>query len=768
MNISSLVSQMTLEEKAGLCSGHDFWFTKAVERLNIPSVMLSDGPHGLRKQKSDGDYLGIGESIEAVCFPAGCAVASSFDRDLIRSMGEALGDECQAEKVAVILGPAANIKRSPLCGRNFEYFSEDPYLAAEMATNHIKGVQSKQVGTSLKHYLANNQEHRRMSVSSEVDERTLREIYLAAFEGAVKNGKPWTVMCSYNRVNGEYASESHRYLTDILRDEWNFDGFVVSDWGAVNDRVIGLEAGLDLEMPGSRGMNDAKIIKAVKDGTLDEAALDTAVTRILKTLYQYIENKRKNTVFDKEDHHNLAHKIECESMVLLKNEGILPLKKEASVAFIGKFAEKPRYQGGGSSHINSFKTTSALEAVKSITKVTYAPGYDTNEDVLNEELIRQAVDAAKAADTAVIFAGLPDAFESEGYDRTHMSLPKYQNHLIEKICQVQPNTVVVLHNGSPVEMPWADKVKGILEVYLGGQAVGLAAVDVLYGNANPCGKLAETFPVKLEDNPSYLNFPGEGDKVEYREGIFVGYRYYDKKKMDVLFPFGFGLSYTTFSYSNLQIHKDGDTTVNSESPLTVKDTDMVTVTVDITNTGTVPGKEIVELYISAKESQVIRPLKELKGFEKIYLEPGETKTAAFSLGKRSFAYYNTEIKDWHAESGKYDILIGKSSRDIVCSKELKFKSTAVIPRRYTLNSTFGDIMADPRASEIIKPVTYGYSLGFETGSEDMEDVLGEGSREMMAAMFQNLPLRAVISFGNGTIKEEDIRMLLDKINGEIQ
>lgn len=767
MNISSLVSQMTLEEKAGLCSGLDFWYTKAVERLNIPSVMLSDGPHGLRKQKSDGDHLGIGESIEAVCFPAGCAVASSFDRDLIRSMGEALGEECQAENVAVILGPAANIKRSPLCGRNFEYFSEDPYLATEMAANHIKGVQSKQVGTSLKHYLANNQEHRRMSASSEVDERTLREIYLAAFEGAVKNGKPWTVMCSYNRVNGEYASESHRYLTDILRNEWNFDGYVVSDWGAVNDRVTGLKAGLDLEMPGSRGMNDAKIVKAVKDGSLEEAVVDAVVTRILKTHYQYTENRAENAVFDKDGHHNLANKIECESMVLLKNEGILPLKPEASVAFIGKFAEKPRYQGGGSSHINSFKTTSALEAVKSIANITYAPGYETTEDMLDEDLISQAVEAAKAAGTAVIFAGLPDAFESEGYDRTHMSLPKCQNHLIERICEVQPNTVVVLHNGSPVEMPWANKVKGILEVYLGGQAVGSAAVDVLYGKANPCGKLAETFPVKLEDNPSYLNFPGAGDKVEYKEGIFVGYRYYDKKKMDVLFPFGYGLSYTTFSYSNQQIHKAGDTAMNDEILLTVKDTDMVTVTVDITNTGTVPGKEIVQLYISAKESQVIRPLKELKGFEKIYLEPGETKTVTFTLGKRSFAYYNTDQKDWHAESGKYDILIGKSSRDIVCSKELMLISTTVIHKKYTLNSTFGDIMADPKASEIIKPVIDGYSLGFDTGSEDMEEVLGEGSREMMAAMFQNLPLRAVISFGNGTIKEEDIRKLLDEINGEM-
>lgn len=758
MDTQKLVSQMTLEEKAGLCSGLDFWFTKAVKRLNIPSVMMSDGPHGLRKQKSEGDHLGINESIEAVCFPAGCAAASSFDKDLIRSMGEALGEECQAENIAILLGPAANIKRSPLCGRNFEYYSEDPYLATEMASGYISGVQSKNVGTSLKHYLANNQEHRRMTASSEIDERTLREIYMAAFEGAVKASKPWTVMCSYNKINGVYASENRHFLTEILRNEWNFDGFVVSDWGAVNDRAAGLEAGLELEMPGSKGMNDAKIIKAVKNGSLDEAVLDTAAARLLDIIYRYADNQDNNAVFDKEKHHVLAHKIECESMILLKNEGILPLKKEASIAFIGKFAEKPRYQGGGSSHINSFKTTSALEAVKPITPVLYVPGYDTREDIIDEALVKEAVEAAKAVNTAVIFAGLPDSFESEGYDRAHMSLPKCQNYLIEKVCEVQPNTVVVLHNGSPVEMPWVNRVKGILETYLGGQAVGLAAVDVLFGKVNPSGKLAETFPVKLEDNPSYLSFPGEGDIVEYKEGIFVGYRYYDKKKMEVLFPFGFGLSYTTFSYSNMQIGMAGK---DADGPVSLKDTDTLKVTVDITNTGSVPGKEIAELYVSAKESNVIRPIKELKGFEKIYLEPGETKTVTFILNKRSFAYYNTVLKDWHAETGKYDILIGKSSRDIVCSKEVFVESTAVIPQKYSLTSTFGDIMKNPKAHEIIKPVVDGYSLGFDSSSDD---VLGEGTGDMMEAMFQNLPLRSVISFGNGTIKEEDLLAALDKIN----
>ncbi len=750
MNINKLVSQMTLEEKAGLCSGYDFWHTKPIDRLDIPNVMVSDGPHGLRKQSETSDHLGINESIEAVCFPTGSAIASSFDRDLIHTIGEALGEECQAEDVSVILGPAVNIKRSPLCGRNFEYFSEDPYLASEMATNHIKGVQSKNVGTSLKHYLANNQEHRRMTSSSEIDERTLREIYLAAFEGAVVNAKPWTVMCSYNKINGEYASESKRFLTDILRDEWGFDGIVISDWGAVNDRVKGLIAGLELEMPSSGGFSDAKLVKAVKEGELEEAVLDQAATRILELVYRYKKNKKDDIIFDREKHHTLARKAAEESAVLLKNEAILPLKKETKLAFIGSFAKKPRYQGGGSSHINSFKTVGALEAVRSITEVLYAKGYETKEDILKEELIHEACEAAKQAEVAIIFAGLPDSFESEGFDRKHMSMPECQNKLIEAVSAVQPNTVVVLHNGSPVEMPWADKVKGILEVYLGGQAVGEATVNLLYGNANPCGKLAETFPLKLEDNPSYLYYLGEKDIVEYREGVFVGYRYYDKKKAEVLFPFGYGLSYTTFKYSDLKLSRDS-----------IKDTDTLTVSVKITNTGSTAGKEIVQLYVAPKGGTVIRPLKELKGFDKVSLEPGETKEVTFVLNKRAFAYYNTAINDWYAETGSYEILIGKSSRDIMVSAEVLLEATVMLPQKYHLNSTLGDILANPKAKELAKNIIDKYT---GLNSDIDTDVMGESTSDMMAAMFLDTPLRAALLFGTGVIEEEEVLELINRLN----
>ena len=555
-DVKGIIREMTLEEKAGMCSGKDFWHLKGVERLGIPEVMVSDGPHGLRKQAAEADHLGLNESIKAVCFPTACATACSFDRDLLEEMGERIGDECQAEDLSVILGPAVNIKRSPLCGRNFEYFSEDPYLASQMAAAHIKGVQSKNVGTSIKHFAANNQEHRRMSCSSEVDERTLREIYLAAFETAIKESKPDTVMCSYNRINGEFASENHWLLTEVLRDEWGFDGYVMSDWGAVNDRVKGLKAGLELEMPASGGTTDKEIVEAVKNGELDEAVLDRAVERILNIVFKFADNRQEGK-FDKEEDHKLAAKIEAESMVLLKNEGVLPLPTQGKkIAFIGKFAEAPRFQGGGSSHINSFKITGALEAAKEVAQVTYAQGYDIKEDVIDQDMLNQAVETAKEADVAVIFAGLPDAFESEGYDRSHMRMPQCQNTLISEIAKVQENVVVVLHNGSPVEMPWADEVKGILEAYLGGQAVGQAEVDVLFGKANPCGKLAETIPYKLADNPSYLNFPGDGQTVEYNEGVFVGYRYYDTKEMPVRYPFGYGLSYTTFEYSDLQLSAD--------------------------------------------------------------------------------------------------------------------------------------------------------------------------------------------------------------------
>ncbi|PPK78542.1 beta-glucosidase [Lacrimispora xylanisolvens] len=752
MDIKKLVGEMTLEEKAGLCSGADFWHTKTVDRLNVPASMVSDGPHGLRKQDEKSDHLGVNDSIKAVCFPTACATASSFDRELLTSLGEALGDECQAENVSVILGPAVNIKRSPLCGRNFEYFSEDPYLAAEMAGSHIKGVQSKAVGTSLKHFLANNQEHRRMTSDSVVDERTLREIYLAAFEGAVKTGKPWTVMCSYNKINGTYGSENRRYLTDILRDEWGFDGYVMSDWGAVNDRVAGVIAGLDLEMPSSGGVNDARLVEAVRDGRLKEEVLDQAVTRILTIVDRYLKSRKPETVWDKEVHHELARKIEGECAVLLKNQGILPLSDSDEVAFIGYFATHPRYQGGGSSHINSIKVESAVEAARD-KGVIYAQGYEIDGDQGNNTLLEEAVEAAKKVKTAVIFAGLPESFESEGYDRTHMAMPECQNALIEAVAAVQPNTVVVLHNGSPVEMPWIHKVKGVLEAYLGGQAVGGAVVDILYGHVNPSGKLAETFPIKLEDNPSYLYYGGEKDRAEYREGVFVGYRYYDKKKMEVLFPFGHGLSYTTFEYSNMKADKS-----------TMKDDETVTVSLDVTNTGKVKGKEVVQIYVEAPDSHVIRPVRELREFAKVELEPGETKTVAFTLGKRAFSYYHVELKDWFVQTGAYFIHAGSSSRDLRQMISVYVESTVKEPMVYDLNSTIGDILSDPDAAEIITPLIDRYKKGSALGNSDGDAAKSAISQQMDDAMFRYMPLRQILSFAPDVSSLKELQELVDSIN----
>lgn len=750
--LQELIGKMTLEEKASLCSGADFWHTESVERLGIPAMMVSDGPHGLRKQDQEADHLGVNDSIKAVCFPAGCGTAASFNRELITGMGEVLGEECQAEGVGVILGPAVNIKRSPLCGRNFEYYSEDPMVASEMAGALIKGVQSKNVGTSIKHFLANNQETRRMSSSSEVDERTLREIYLAAFEGAVSSQKPWTVMCSYNKINGTYAAEHKEALTDILRGEWGFDGFVVSDWGAVNKRVPDLEAGLDLEMPASGGINDKQIVDAVKEGRLEESVLDRAVERILNIVYRFEENRNKSAVFDRDKDHEYAKKVAEETIVLLKNEdGILPLSEKEEIAFIGKYARQPRFQGGGSSHINSHKVTGAWDVVKDWGNITFAEGYGDQEDVTDEALIAEAVEKAGKAQAAVIFAGLPDAFESEGFDRSHMGMPNCQNELINRVAAVQPNTIVVLHNGSPVEMPWADQVKGIVEAYLSGQAVGAAVVDILFGKVNPSAKLPETFPYKLEDNPSYLYYLGEGDKVEYREGVFVGYRYYDTKKMDVRFPFGYGLSYTTFAYSNLKL-----------SAAQIKDTDTLTVSVDVTNTGSMAGKEVVQLYVSDVESTVIRPVKELKGFDKVDLQPGETKTVTFTLGKRAFAYWNTQIHDWHVESGEFRILVGKSSRDIQLEETVTVESTVKLPVHFTLDSTFGDLMQDKKAREILEPMM---KLDMVGGQEEDSDVAASAiSSEMMEAMMKYMPLRGVLSFSSGKVSLEQLQGLLDQLN----
>lgn len=569
---------------------------------------------------------------------------------------------------------------------------------------------------------------------------------MPAFEKAVKSASPWTVMCSYNKINGEYAAESKKYLTDVLRDEWGFDGFVMSDWGAVNDRVRDLAAGLELEMPYSGGARDTEIANAVKDGTLDEKILDQAVERILNIVYRFVENRDSSAVFDREADHALAKKAAAETAVLLKNDGVLPLRKGSRVAFIGQYAAAPRYQGGGSSHINSFKMTSAIECAP--TGVVYARGFNDAKDEIDQVLLYEALEKAKEADVAVIFAGLPDAWESEGFDRPHMRMPDSQNTLIMKIAAVQPNTVVVLHNGAPVEMPWLDHVKGLLEVYLNGDAVGSATVDLLYGKQNPSGRLPESFPKKLEDNPSYINFPGEADKVIYHEGVFVGYRYYDKKKMDVLFPFGFGLSYTTFAYSNLRFNA-----------ARIKDTDELIVSVDVTNTGNVFGKEVVQLYVAPKESAVIRPVKELRGYEKISLEPGETKTAVFRLTKRAFAYYSTEIGDWYAESGEYDIIVAQSVIQPVLTKTVYIESTMTLPRVFTHDSIFLDLKKIPKAWALVQPLLSGTMFGDGERSETETEAI---TAEMMAAMLDYMPLRSILSFGGTT--PEEIGLLVEKLN----
>lgn len=749
--IEDIVQQMTLEEKAGICSGQDFWHTKAVERLGIPSIMLSDGPHGIRKQEIGGDHLGVGTSILAVCFPAGCLSAASFDRELLKRLGETIGNECQAEEIGVVLGPAMNIKRSPLCGRNFEYYSEDPLVSSEMATAYIKGVQSKNIGTSPKHFLANNQEYLRMTGDSVVEERALREIYLESFRKAVKDAKPWTVMVSYNRINGEFATENKKYLTDILRDEWKFQGYTVSDWGAVNDRVEALKAGMELEMPSSGGVNDQKIVEAVKKGGLDEKILDQACMRILKGVYRYWDNKQKNAVFDREKDHEIARQIAEESMILLKNEGILPLSEDKKIAFVGCYATNPRYQGGGSSHINSSKVISALQVAKRNPNIVFAEGFleDENEKI-DKNRWRETLDIAQKVEAVVIFAGLSEQVEAEGYDREHMQLPKAQNELIEAICAVQKNVVVVLHNGSPVEMPWIDKVSAVLESYLGGQAVGEAQYKILFGMVNPSGKLAETFPVRLEDNPTWPYYGRDGNTILYREGILTGYRYYDARKIEVLFPFGHGLSYTEFTYSNLIL-----------SANKIKDTECLQVNVNVKNTGKRFGKEVVQLYVSALESDIMRPARELRAFEKISLEPGEEKTVKFILDKKAFAYWNTEIHDWYVSDGKYRISIGKSSRDIVLQSDVEVKSTVKLPQIFTRNSTLGDILRSPSGAKVLREVMEHLEDVFMPQENlETEENIGGAQKNFLLDM----PLRSLISFMG--MDEEMIKNLLKKIEQE--
>jgi len=785
---------MTLKEKASLCSGLDFWYMKGIDRLGIPSIMVTDGPNGLRKQAGSSDHVGLNDSIPATCFPTAPALAATWNRELVYQVGKALGEECREEKVGVILGPGVNIKRSPLCGRNFEYFSEDPYLTGEIAKNHINGVQSQGIGTSLKHFAVNNQEYRRMAIDAVLDERTLREIYLTGYELAVKEAQPWTVMCAYNKVNGTYCSENEYLMTDILKKEWGHEGLVVTDWGAMNDRVDGLKAGVELEMPGVSNGNDARIVTAVQSGQLNEEVLNSSVEHIITMIFKAEETLSHGYTYNRAVHHTLARRVAGEGAVLLKNDGaILPLQQDTKIALIGRFAKTPRYQGAGSSLINPNQLDNLYDELAKLVgdeNLAYAPGYSEKGDQADDALVQEAVEVAKSADVVVICAGLTDLFETEGLDRKHMKMPLGHDALIQRIAGLHPKVVVVLSNGSPVEMPWVRDVPGILEGYLGGQVGGGAIADILFGVVNPSGKLAETFPIKLEDNPSYHYFPSGPSTVEYRESIFVGYRYYDSVNQDVLFPFGHGLSYSTFEYSDLQL-----------SQTQISDIDKLTVTLKVKNTGFVGGKEIVQLYVRDVEATAFRPEKELKGFVKVALKPGEVIDVTIELGQRAFAYYNADIKDWHVESGTFEILVGASSRDIRLIANLEVRSTqqaAPAVDHCKLAAYYNFPKGTPVSQRDFEallgkpvPLNQGLQKGgytINTPISDMSDsFIGrqlysfmkkqmskmiEGQEDtptalLMEAMTRELPLRSVLMLNDGSLTREMLDALLVMINGKL-
>lgn len=665
------VKKLTLEEKAKLTTGKDDKYSEAVG--DIESILMLDGPHGMRV---------VAPYTQSVCYPPACLVAAGFDRSVANEMGASIAKQCQSRGIGIMLGPGLNIKRSPLCGRNFEYYSEDPVLAGEMATAFIKGAQGEGVAACPKHFLANNQEYRRRSVSAQVDERALHEIYMEGFKRVVTQAKPVTIMCSYNLLNGEQVAHSKKYLTDVLRGEWGYDGLVISDWGAVKDRVAAIHAGCDLTMPHEH-ITDSKIIDAIRSGKLSEEELDTACSNIEKTVDWVKAHKRKCS-FDMEKAHDKARKIAEECIVLLKNDkNVLPLKKSQKVLFVGEFAEKPRFQGGGSSAVVAFKWTSALECVKGNPNVCYLKGFNASSTQTDAALLSEAVEQAKKVQKVIVFAGLPDNIESEGFDRVNLSIPDNQNQLIEEIAKVNKNVVVVLHNGAPVEMPWVDKVKGIVELYLGGQAVGEATVNILYGKANPSGRLPETFPKRLEDNPSYLTFPGDGNISFYGESIYVGYRYYEKKKIETLFPFGYGLSYTNFEYSDLKV--DDNFNENGE----------MHVSVSVKNTGARKGKEVVQLYVAADED-IHRPVRELKGFEKIRLAPGENKEVTFTLYKRDFSYYNEEVESFEMPSGEYKIQICANAEKVILSQSRTLEGVYAKSKTvYTMHTPIAEVVKNP-------------------------------------------------------------------------
>jgi beta-glucosidase len=652
LQYETIIRSMSLEEKARMMSGKNTWETVDFPSYGIPSMVMSDGPHGLRRQAGAGDHLGLNASLPATCFPTAATVANSWDVQLGEEIGKALGEEAVTMGVNVVLGPGLNIKRSPLCGRNFEYFSEDPYHAGKMAAAYVRGIQSLGIAACPKHFAANSQELRRMASDSVIDERTLREIYLTGFEIAVKEGKPKAIMSSYNEVNGIYANENSHLLQEILVDEWGFDGYVVSDWGGSNDHALGVKNGSHLEMPGTGDSGIVDIVRAVRNGVLDESVLDQRLDELLKVVFAThpATERAKGTHYDVEGNHALARKAAEESAVLLKNDGdILPLKKGTRVLIVGDFADTPRYQGAGSSLVNTSKTPEGIrECLKEndygLVITGYEQGYVRNRKP-KKALADQAAAAAKQADVVLIFAGLDEISESEGLDRTHMRMPQAQNELIEAVCAANSNVVVVMSAGSSVEMPWFDSVKGILHGYLGGQAGASAVLRVLTGAVCPSGKLNETYPLHYEDTPAYAYYPGRERSSEYREALYVGYRYYDTVKKKVRFPFGYGLSYTTFAYDNLNITPDG-------------------ITVDIRNTGAVDGAEIVQMYVAKASDTVFRPAKELKGFQKVWLKAGEQKTVGIAFDDRTFRFFDTRTDTWEIERGEYEILIGADAGDI--------------------------------------------------------------------------------------------------------
>jgi beta-glucosidase len=748
---SARLDDLTLEEKASLTSGADFWTTKAIDRVGIPSIMLTDGPHGVRKQREGGDHLGLADSVPTTCFPPAVALGSSWDRELVGRVGVALGEEARAESVGVLLGPGINIKRSPLCGRNFEYFSEDPLVSGVMGSALVGGIQSQGVGASLKHFAANNQETDRLRISADVDERPLREIYLRAFQRVVKEQQPWTVMCSYNRINGVYASEDPWLLTTVLRDEWGFDGLVVSDWGAVNDRVAGVAAGLDLEMPSSGGRTDAELVAAVRAGDLDEAHVTTAARRAIQLVDRIVAGADDTATYDVDAHHALAREAAGRSIVLLRNEGdVLPLDPAGSggIAVIGEFARTPRYQGAGSSLINPTRLDDALDQIRAVAgeRVAFAPGFalagapdGTPTDA--EGLRSEAVSVATEAEVVLLFLGLPAAEESEGFDRTHIELPAEQTALLEAVLDANRNVVVVLSNGGVVRTSgWQDGVAAIVEGWLLGQAGGGAVADVLFGAVNPSGRLTETVPVRLEDSPSHLTFPGEFGHVRYGEDIFVGYRGFDARGTAVSYPFGHGLSYTTFSYGTPEVSENGGG---------------IRVRVPVTNTGSRDGREVVQVYTSLPGSAVARAPRSLSAFAVAAIATGETVTVTLDVAHDDLAYFHPQVGQWTVEGGEYLVEIGASSRDIRVSATLGLAGDDLrVP--LGASSTVQEWLDHPRGGQLLQS-----AIDSAPGSV-MASMLADPET---VKMLGSMPLERIASFPGSPLDGEGLDTLVAAANG---